>query len=258
MSDTPTDPVIVERRDRVLLITLNRPQARNAINQEVAWAVEAAIDQLDSDPALGAAIISGNGPAFCAGMDLKAFARGETPRTDRRGFAGLTKLPPDKPLIAAVEGPAFGGGFEVVLACDLVVASEGAKFGLPEVRRGLIASGGGLIRLPRLIPPARALEILLTGEPVDAAEAHALGLVNRLVEPGKAVTAALELAQVITANAPLAVAAAKRVVRESADWPMDAAFARQERIAKPILASNDAREGALAFAEKRAPCWSGS
>jgi enoyl-CoA hydratase len=258
MSDTPTDPVIVERRDRVLLITLNRPQARNAINQEVAWAVEAAIDQLDSDPALGAAIISGNGPAFCAGMDLKAFARGETPRTDRRGFAGLTKLPPDKPLIAAVEGPAFGGGFEVVLACDLVVASEGAKFGLPEVRRGLIASGGGLIRLPRLIPPARALEILLTGEPVDAAEAHALGLVNRLVEPGKAVTAALELAQVITANAPLAVAAAKRVVRESADWPMDAAFARQERIAKPILASNDAREGALAFAEKRAPRWSGS
>jgi enoyl-CoA hydratase len=258
MTDTPADPVLVERQDRVLLITLNRPQARNAVNQEVAQAVEAALDQLDSDPALGAAVIAGNGPAFCAGMDLKAFARGETPRTDKRGFAGLTRMPPDKPLIAAVEGPAFGGGFEVVLACDLVVASMAARFGLPEVRRGLIASGGGLLRLPRLIPPARAMEILLTGEPVDAAEAHSLGLVNRLVEPGKAVAAALDLAQMITANAPLAVAAVKRVVRESADWPMAEAFARQENIAKPILASDDAKEGARAFAEKRAPRWSGS
>lgn len=259
MSGTPgAAEVLVERSGRVLLITLNRPQARNAVNQAVAQAVEQALDELDADPALGAAVLSGNGPAFCAGMDLKAFARGELPRTPRRGFAGVTAQPPDKPLIAAVEGAALGGGFELVLACDLVVAAETARFGLPEVRRGLIASGGGLVRLPRLIPPMRAMELLLTGEPVEAAEAYSLGLVNRLVEPGKATAVALELARVITANAPLAVAAVKRVVRESADWPMDAAFARQERIARPILSSNDAREGALAFAEKRAPNWSGS
>jgi enoyl-CoA hydratase len=258
MTDTPADVVVVERSERVLLVTLNRPDARNAVNRAVADAVEAAMDELDRDPALGVAVISGNGSAFCAGMDLKAFARGELPRTPRRGFAGVTALPPEKPLIAAVEGPAFGGGFEVVLACDLVVASETARFGLPEVRRGLIASGGGLIRLPRLIPPTRAMEILLTGNPIEAAEAYSLGLVNRLVEPGKATAVALELAHAITANAPLAVAAIKRVVREGADWPMDAAFARQEKIAAPVIASNDAREGALAFAEKRAPRWSGT
>jgi enoyl-CoA hydratase len=250
--------VFTERHGRVLLITLNRPQARNAVNREVAEAVEAAIDELDRDPALGAAVISGNGPVFCAGMDLKAFVRGESPKTAKRGFAGLVALPPAKPLIAAVEGPAYGGGFEVVLACDLVVVSELAKFGLPEVRRGLIASGGGLIRLPRLIPRNRAMEVMLTGEPIDAEQAFALGLANRLVAPGQAVATALELARAIVANAPLALAAVKRVVLESPDWPHDSAFARQEAIADPVRKSNDAREGAIAFAEKRAPQWSGT
>jgi enoyl-CoA hydratase len=224
----------------------------------VSQAVEAAIDQLESDSSLGAAVIAGNGPVFCAGMDLKAFARGEQVRTPKRGFAGVVALPPSKPLIGAVEGPAFGGGFEIVLACDLVVVSSEASFGLPEVRRGLIASGGGVMRLPRRIPYNRAMEILLTGDTLTAQEALDLGLANRLVEPGTALAAALELAERIVMNAPLSVAATKRVVSESAQWPMSEAFARQEPIADGLRRSNDAREGALAFAEKRAPRWSGT
>ncbi|MFG1924712.1 crotonase/enoyl-CoA hydratase family protein [Cryptosporangium sp. NPDC048952] len=249
---------LVEARGAVLLITLNRPAARNAVDQAVARAVNDAIDRLEDDASLSIGVLAGNGPAFCAGMDLKAFARGESARTPERGFAGLTGRPPVKPLIAAVEGPAFGGGFEIVLACDLVVASGNATFALPEVRRGLIASGGGLLRLPQRIPRNRAMEVLLTGAALDAATAYELGLVNRLVGPGEALDAALALANEVAANGPLAVAATKRVVTESADWTADEAFARQEPIAAAIKASADAHEGAVAFAEKRAPQWSGT
>jgi enoyl-CoA hydratase len=258
MTQVRADDVLVERQAGVLVITLNRPDARNAVDATVARAVNDALDLLDGDPGLTVGVIAGRGPAFCAGMDLKAFARGESPRTAERGFAGLTRVPPRKPLIAAVDGPALGGGFEVALACDLVVVSEAARFGLTEVRRGLIASGGGLLRLPRRIPYNRAMELLLTGELLSAEEAVALGLASRVVPAGQALDAALELARTISANAPLAVAAVKRVVQESADWPSDEAFARQEPIAASIMQSADAREGAQAFAEKRAPRWSGA
>jgi enoyl-CoA hydratase len=253
-----TTSVLVERRDRVLIITLNRPGKRNAVDLAVAEAVEAATDRLESDPTLSAGVIAGNGPVFCAGMDLKAFARGESPRTARRGFCGLAELPPTKPLIAAVDGPALGGGFEVVLACDLVVISESASFAMPEVKRGLIASSGGLLRLPHRIPYNRAMELALTGATLGPHEALALGLANRLTPPGQAAAVAVELAAQVAAGGPLAVAATKRVIQESSDWPSDEAFARLQPIAEPIRRSNDAREGALAFAEKRAPQWTGT
>ncbi len=249
--------VLVERVGRVMLITLNRPRARNAVDLAMSMAVEAAIDELDSNVGLGAAVIAGNGPVFCAGMDLKAFARGENPRTPNRGFAGLVARPASKPLIAAVEGPALGGGFEVVLACDLVVASTGASFGLPEVRRGLIPSGGGVLRLPERMPHNRAMEMMLTGESIDAQLAADFGLVNRLVEPGQAVAAATALAEVVAANGPMALRAIKQVVHASPGWAPDERFQLQEEIADPVRQSNDAREGALAFAEKRAPRWTG-
>jgi enoyl-CoA hydratase len=255
---TGTDQVLVEQHDRVLHVALNRPQARNAVDRALADTLESVIDAFDADSELGAMVLSGNGPAFCAGMDLKAFARGESPRTDRRGFAGLTAIPPDKPLLAAVEGPALGGGFELVLACDLVIAGTGARFGLPEVTRGLIASSGGVMRLPERIPHNRALEMMLTGDPIDAEQAHALGLVNRVVDAGQALATALELATRIAANGPMAVRAVKQVVRQAPGWAPDERFARQDEIADVIRASDDAREGALAFTEKRPPRWSGS
>ena len=252
-----TESVIVEPRDAILLITFNRPEARNAVDRATADAVGAAIDLLERDAALRVGVIAGNGPVFCAGMDLKAFSRGESPRTPERGFAGLTSTPPVKPLIAAVEGAAVGGGFEVVLSCDLVVASTSARFGLPEVKRGLTAAGGGLLRLPSRVPYNRAMEMILTGELIDAEQAHREGLLNRLVPPGEALDTALTLAGVIAANGPLAVIASKRVVTDSRDWMVAEAFGRQESIVGPVRQSADAREGALAFAEKRPPVWQG-
>jgi enoyl-CoA hydratase len=238
-------------------MTISRPEARNAVNAEVARALAAALDRLDAEPGLSVGVLTGAGGIFSAGMDLKAFLRGETPEIEGRGFGGLTQAPPSKPLIAAVEGWALAGGFEMVLACDLVVASREAKFGLPEVKRSLIAGAGGLLRLPTRLPYHVAMEVALTGDPLTAERAFQHGLVNRIVEPGQALEAALELAAALAANGPLALAATKEIMRRSLDWTEDERWKRQMDIMAPVFASEDAREGATAFAEKRPPRWQG-
>jgi enoyl-CoA hydratase len=215
------------------------------------------MDELDSDDSLFVGVITGAGGTFSAGMDLKAFLAGEKPHASGRGFAGLVENPPVTPLIAAVEGFALAGGFEIALACDLIVAGEDASFGLPEVRRGLLAGGGGLLRLPVKAGLPKATEWALTGDRVSAADAHTAGVVNRLVPPGQALPAALELAQQIARNGPLAVQGTKRILRESAEWSAGEAFARQWEIYAPIRGSADAQEGARAFTEKRPPVWQG-
>ncbi|MFI1462160.1 crotonase/enoyl-CoA hydratase family protein [Nocardia carnea] len=252
-----SDEVLVDAQDGILVVTLNRPAARNAVNLAVSEAVAAAMTELDTSPDLTVGVLTGAGGTFCAGMDLKAFLRGESPVIPGRGFLGLVEAPPEKPLIAAVEGYALAGGCEAVLAADLVVASRTAKFGIPEVKRGLAAAAGGLMRLPRRIPPAVALELALTGDLFDAERAFALGLVNRLADEGQALDVALDLARSIAANGPLAVRASKKVIRESADWSQEEMFERQRAITGPVFASADAQEGARAFAEKRPPRWRG-
>jgi len=249
--------VLTERSGRVLTITINRPDQRNAVNAAVAGGIARSLDELDADPELSVGVLTGAGKGFCAGMDLKAFVAGDQPWVEGRGFAGLVERPPEKPLIAAVEGFAVAGGLEVALACDLIVASRGARLGIPEVKRGLVAAGGGLLRLPRALPRNVASEMALTGDPLDAERAYELGLINRLTEPGEALNAALELAETIAANGPLALAATKRIMRESADWPDSEFFARQREINLPVRNSEDAREGATAFAERRDPVWKG-
>jgi enoyl-CoA hydratase len=251
------DAVLTERRGRVLLITINRPDQRNAVNAAVAAGIAGALDELDADPELSVGIITGAGKGFCAGMDLKAFVTGDRPFIEGRGFAGITQRAADKPLIAAIEGFAVAGGLEVALACDLIVASRGARLGIPEVKRSLVAAGGGLLRLPRSLPRNVAMELALTGDPIEADRAYELGLVNRLAEPGEALTAALDLANTIAANAPLALAATKRILLESTDWPDAEFFARQSPIRDAVFNSEDAREGATAFAERRDPVWKG-
>jgi enoyl-CoA hydratase len=252
-----SDEVLVEQSGRVIVITINRPQARNAINHAVSAAVAQALDDLDTRHDLTVGIITGAGGTFSSGMDLKAFLAGENVTVPGRGLAGLCQHPPAKPLIAAVEGWALAGGCEVALACDLIVAAEDAKFGLPEAKRGLVAGAGGLVRLPRRIPAGIAMELALTGDPLPATDAHRLGLVNELTQPGQALTAALALAGRIAANGPLAVAAAKQIITRQADWSMDEVWEKQEPLMRPAFESEDAREGALAFAEKRAPVWKG-
>jgi enoyl-CoA hydratase len=249
--------VLAERRERILTITINRPDQRNAINAAVAQGIAGALDQLDDDDGLSVGVLSGAGKGFSAGMDLKAFAAGEVPHVGDRGFAGITQRAARKPLIAAIEGFAVAGGLEVALACDLIVAAHDARLGLPEVKRGLVAAGGGLLRLPRVLPRNVAVELALTGDPISAQRAHELGLVNRLSEPGEAIDTALALAEAIAANGPLALQATKRILLESADWPESEFFARQGEISGPVFASQDAREGANAFAEKRTPEWKG-
>jgi enoyl-CoA hydratase len=249
------DAVIVERHDRALVLTLNRPQARNAIDLAMAQALAAALDELDRDEALRVGVLTGTPPCFSAGMDLKAFADGELPVVEGRGFAGVTERGSRRPLIAAVEGFAFGGGFEVVLACDLVVAARDARFALPEVTRGLFAFGGGLVRLPRRIPETVAAEIAFTGEPIGAERLHELGLVNRLAEPGGALALALELAAVIARNSPLGVRTSKDVLARQRTWSDADAVREQAVLRDAILAAPDAQEGAKAFADKRAPRW---
>jgi enoyl-CoA hydratase len=247
----------VESGDGVMVITINRPKAKNAVNPAVAKGVAAALDELDKRDDLTVGIITGAGGTFCAGMDLKAFLRGEAPSIPGLGFAGLTEAPPAKPLIAAVEGYALAGGCEVVLASDLVVAARGAKFGIPEVKRGLAAAAGGLLRLPERIPANVAMELALTGDFLSAERAQALGLVNRLTEDGGALAGARELAAAIAANGPLAVRASKRVIVEAPTWPAGERWQRQGEILGPIFTSHDAMEGAAAFAEKRTPNWQG-
>jgi enoyl-CoA hydratase len=243
--------------DGVLVVTIDRPEARNAVNSAVAEGIAAAMERLDAEPGLRVGVLTGAGGTFCAGMDLKAFVRGERPVIAGRGFAGLVEKGPDKPLIAAVEGYALAGGFEIVLGCDLVVAAEDATFGIPEVKRGLVAAGGGLLRLPRRIPYHQAMELALLGNHIPATRARELGLVNRLVPTGTALEAALALAAEITANGPLAVAVSKKIVQGALAWPEDELWERQGELAAPISGSADAREGATAFAEKRPPVWTG-
>lgn len=222
-----------------------------------AQAMARALDQLDASADLRCAILTGAGETFCSGMDLKAFLRGERPTVPGRGFGGLVERRPRKLLIAAVEGHALAGGFELVLACDLVVASRHARFGLPEVRRGLVASGGGLMRLARRVPPNVAMEYAVTGALLDAERAHALGLVNRLTDAGGALSEARALAREVGANGPLAVSTSKQVIIESAAWSEAEMFDRQRPIVQGILESNDAREGAAAFGKRR-PVWTGT
>jgi enoyl-CoA hydratase len=249
--------VVVTAEQGVMIVTINRPHAKNAVTLAVAEGVAAALDELDARDDLAVGIITGAGGTFCAGMDLKAFLRGERPSLPGRGFAGITEAPPATPLIAAVEGYALAGGCEIVLACDMVTAGRGARFGIPEAKRGLVAAAGGLLRLPERIPRAVAMELALTGGFLDAPRAYDLGLVNRLADNGSALDAALELAHAIAANGPLATRASKRVIVESRGWPVEERFARQREIIEPVMASEDAREGARAFAEKRRPNWQG-
>jgi enoyl-CoA hydratase len=251
------DEVLVEITGRVVVITINRPQARNAVNFAVSAAVAQALDDLDERDDLTVGIITGAGGTFSSGMDLKAFLAGENVAIPARGLAGLTQRPPAKPLIAAVEGWALAGGCEIALACDLIVAADDAKFGIPEVKRGLVAGAGGLVRLPRRIPAGIAMELALTGDPLPAADAYRLGLVNKLTAPGEALAGALALAERIAANGPLAVAATKQIVTQQFDWQLDEVWEKQDPIMRPAFQSADAREGALAFAEKRPPVWQG-
>jgi enoyl-CoA hydratase len=250
-------PVLTERFGRVLVVTINRPEQRNAINLAVAEGIAGAMDELDDDAELSLGVLTGAGKGFCAGMDLKAFVAGERPYVGDRGFAGIVQRPPAKPLIAAIEGFAVAGGLEVALACDLIVAAREAKLGIPEVKRSLVAAGGALLRLPRMLPRAVAMELALTGEPISAERGYDLGLVNRLADPGAALAQALELAETIAANGPLALAATKRILAEGADWSEAEFWHRQGEISGPVFGSGDAREGATAFAEKRAPVWKG-
>lgn len=250
--------VTTERRGAVLVITLDRPEARNAVNRSVSLQMAEALDTLEADRDLVVAVITGAGGSFCSGMDLKAFAAGERPEIEGRGFAAITERPPDKPVIAAVEGFALAGGCELALACDLIVAADTAEFGLPEATLGLVAGSGGLVRLPQRIPRQIALELAITGRRFSATEAHRWGLVNRLAAQGEALDVALRLAEEITANGPLAVQMTKRIISESASWPADEVWDRQRPLVDGVLASNDAREGAVAFAERRPPRWTGT
>lgn len=254
-----SEAVLLEVEEGVAVVTLNRPEVRNAIDRPTADLVAAALDEVDARDDVSVVVLAGNGPTFCAGMDLKAFAATrERPRHPVRGGFGIVEKPAEKPMIAAIEGKALGGGLEIALACDLIVAGESAQLGLPEVKRGLVAAAGGVLRLPTRVPRSVAMELVLTGEPVSAPRALELGLVNRVAPDGQVLEAALALARSIAANAPLALRAAKRIIVDSADWPADEAFARQEEFTGPVRSSDDAAEGARAFVEKRSPVWTNS
>jgi enoyl-CoA hydratase len=250
--------VRTEAAGPVLVITINRPDARNAINRLVAEAMAAALLRLDADPELAVGIVTGAGKGFSAGMDLKAFAGGEFPVAGDRGFAGIVVKGAGKPLIAAVEGFALAGGLEIALACDIIVAGRDARLGIPEVTVGLFAGAGALWRLPRRVGLGQANLLALTGKPIDAEEAHRIGLVDRLAEPGEALATARELAEGIARNAPLALAASKRVVDEGFTKGTEEFWNWQGPLMGEIFGSKDALEGARAFAEKRPPRWQGA
>src|SRR3954447_10383325 len=255
VGDPPT--VHTEEREGVLVIIIDRPEVRNAVDGATANALAAALDQLDANDDLAVGVLTGAGGNFSAGMDLKAYAAGDTPVVPGRGFGGLTRARVRTPLIAAVEGWAVGGGTEMALACDLIVAARNASFGLFEVTHGLVPPEGGIVRLPERIPRNIAMELLLTGDPLPAVRAEQLGLVSRLTAPGEALDQAVELATRIAHNAPMAVAAIKRAVTERTAFDDKDAFSQQDQIVAPVLASQDAQEGARAFAEKRQPHWQG-
>ena len=245
--------IVAETHGRVRLITLNRPEARNAVNSALGLALVAAIEELDSDDGLTAGVLTGAGRGFSAGMDLKAFAS-EGPT---KGFNQFLVNGSQKPLIAAVEGFALAGGLEIALTCDLIVAAKGVKLGIPEVNKGLFAAGGGLFRLPARVPYGVAMEMALTSDPILAEQAHELGLVSRLAEPGKAAEVALELAERIAQNAPLAVAASKQIIRQTRGLTEEGSWAAQGPLLGKVFTSEDAKEGPRAFAEKREPKWTG-
>ncbi|MEP0562141.1 MAG: crotonase/enoyl-CoA hydratase family protein [Qipengyuania citrea] len=251
-----SEEVLTSEEDGILVVTINRPDAKNAMTKAAAEGIAAAMDRLDSDDNLRVGILTGAGGTFCSGMDLKGFLRGESPSVEGRGFGGVVQQPPEKPLIAAVEGYALAGGLELMIACDLVVASAAAKFGIPEVKRGLVAAAGGVMMLPDQIPERIAMELALTGDFIDAPRAYELGLINRVAD-GDALAGAKELAARIVANGPLAVKVSKQVIKQSRGWPMDERYKRQTQLIAPVFVSEDAREGAAAFAEKRAPNWKG-
>lgn len=254
MSEQPE--VLTEVEDGLLIVTINRPEAKNAMNKAAAEGISAAMDRLEADPALRVAILTGAGGTFCSGMDLKGFLRGESPSIEGRGFGGLSQWTPKKPVIAAVDGYALAGGMELALSCDLIVANSAAKFGIPEAKRGLAAAAGGLIKLPRQIPPRIAMELALTGDFIDAARAYELGFINRIVD-GPAIEGAKELARRVAANGPLALIASKAIVRDSHEWSEAEMWDKQASYIAPVFTSQDAREGAAAFAEKRKPNWQG-
>jgi len=251
-----TDEVLTSEEDGILIVTINRPDAKNAMTKAAAEAIAAAMDRLDNDDSLRVGILTGAGGTFCSGMDLKGFLRGESPSVEGRGFGGVVQQPPEKPLIAAVEGYALAGGLELMIACDLVVANAKAKFGIPEVKRGLVAAAGGVMMLPDQIPERIAMELALTGDFIDAARAYDLGLINRVTD-GSAIDGAMELAKSISANGPLAVKVSKEIIEESRGWSLDTRWDEQGKLMPQIFMSEDAREGAAAFAEKRAPNWKG-
>ncbi len=251
------DEVLTEARGKVLLITLNRPEQRNSVNRDLAEALAAALDMLDTSPELSVGVLCGNGKGFSAGMDLKAFVEGGMPNLPGRGFAGIAERAATKPLIAAVEGFALAGGLEIALSCDLLVASKGTRLGIPEVGVGLFAGAGALLRLPRVLPYGLAMEMALTADPITAERAYDLGLVNRLVEPGEALNVALELAERIARNAPWGLAASKQLIREQQGRTEAEFWAYQDTVLSSVFASKDAIEGATAFAEKRSPNWTG-
>jgi enoyl-CoA hydratase len=257
-ADAPEEPaVLTERRENVLLITLNRPAVRNSVNAALAAGLAGALDELDADNSLSVGVITGAGGFFCAGMDLGAFVKGESPWFGDRGFAGIAQRSAEKPLIAAIEGFAVAGGMEIALACDLIVAAKGAKMGIPEVKRSLVAAGGALLRLPRRMPYHVVMELALTGDFMPADRFHELGLVNRLAEPGDAVDNALAFAGEIAKNGPLGLIAAKRILQEQWDWSSEEMWAKQGEISGPVMTSEDAKEGASAFKEKREAVWKG-
>ena len=246
-----------ERRGKVEILTLNRPEARNAINPETAREIESVLDNIEADRDVWCVVLTGAGPVFCAGADLKVIAAGcgIDIMLERGGFAGFVERAVTKPVIAAVNGPALAGGFEIVLACDFVVASEDAVFGLPEVQRGLLAAAGGPIRLAQRLPLAVALELTVLGEPISAARAQELGLVNRVVPTNEVLDAALAMADRIIANSPAAVRGARSLVRGAADATDAEGWALSRRIMREVGSSPDGIEGATAFVEKRAPTW---
>jgi enoyl-CoA hydratase len=250
-------PVLTERRGSVLLITLNRPEVRNAVNAALAAGVAGALDELDGDDSLSAGVLTGAGGFFCAGMDLGAFVKGESAWFGDRGFAGITQRSSRKPLIAAIEGFAVAGGMEIALSCDLIVAAQGAKMGIPEAKRSLVAAGGALLRMPRRMPYHVVMELALTGDVLPAERFHDFGLVNRIAEPGTAVDTALELAASLAKNGPLALIATKQILQEQYDWSSEEMWDKQGAISRPVFASEDAREGSSAFKEKRDPVWKG-
>src|SRR5437879_1010940 len=252
-----SEAVLAEQRENVLLITRNRPEVRNAVNAALAEGVALALDELDADDGLAVGVLTGAGGFFCAGMDLGAFVKGESPWFGDRGFAGIAQRASRKPLIAAIEGFAVAGGLEIALACDLLVAAKGAKLGIPEAKRSLVAAGGALLRLPRRMPYHIVMELALTGDTLPAERFHEFGVVNHLAEPGSAVEVALELADRLAKNGPLALAASKQILQEQWDWSSAEMWEKQIAISGPVFASEDAKEGANAFKEKREAVWQG-